>query len=135
VRKGRPPNACTAVIGIALFMAWSDAPGPRPSYAPGASAPRRKDGDLLLHALGRASDRQWRRYNPSALTAAHPFLPFGTRVRVTRLDDRHRSVVVRINDRCAGKKKIIDVSAAAARQLDMIRAGIVAVRIQVIGEN
>lgn len=38
------------------------------------------------------------RYNPNAMTAAHRTLPFGTRVRVTNLDNR-RSVVVRINDR------------------------------------
>jgi rare lipoprotein A len=72
------------------------------------------------------------RYDPNQMTAAHHVLPFGTYVRVTRADDPQKSVVVRINDRCAKTKKIIDVSAAAARQLQMIRAGIVPVRIEVV---
>lgn len=72
------------------------------------------------------------RYDPQAFTAAHPVLPFGTRVQVTRLGETPRSVVVRINDRCAGRRKIIDLSEAAARRLDMMRAGRVPVRLQVI---
>ena len=72
------------------------------------------------------------RYDPERRTAAHPSLPFATWVQVTRLDGSGRSVVVRINDRCAGSRKIIDLSEAAARQLDMIRAGSVRVRLQVV---
>ena len=73
------------------------------------------------------------RYHPAHFTAAHPALPFGTHVQVTRVDGSERAVVVRINDRCAGKKKIIDLSEAAARKLDMMRAGMVRVRLQVVG--
>jgi rare lipoprotein A len=72
------------------------------------------------------------RYDPNGLTAAHPVLPFGSRVRVTRIEDDPRSVVVRINDRCAAGRKIIDLSEAAARRLGMLRAGIVRVRIEVV---
>jgi rare lipoprotein A len=57
------------------------------------------------------------RMNPGALTAAHPSLPFGTKVRVT---NRHtgRSVVVRINDRGPFVKgRVIDLSPAAARAI------------------
>jgi len=74
------------------------------------------------------------RYNPAAMTAAHVALPLGTRVRVTRLDVNMEPVVVRINDRCAGAKKIIDLSEAAARRLNMMRAGIVPVRIEIVEE-
>jgi rare lipoprotein A len=74
------------------------------------------------------------RYDPAQLTAAHPALPFGTHVQVTRIDGNQRSVVVRINDRCAGKKKIIDLSEAAAREIDMMRAGMVRVRLKVVAE-
>jgi len=42
-------------------------------------------------------------------------------------------VVVRVNDRCAGGRKIIDLSEAAARRLDMMRVGIVPVRLDVLG--
>jgi rare lipoprotein A len=72
------------------------------------------------------------RYDPALLTAAHPVLPFGTFVQVTRTTGNPRSVVVRINDRCAGKKKIIDLSEAAARAIDMLQAGMVRVRLKVV---
>ena len=72
------------------------------------------------------------RYDPARFSVAHASLPFATWVKVTRLDGSGRSVVVRINDRCAGSRKIIDLSEAAARQLDMIRAGSVRVRLQVV---
>jgi rare lipoprotein A len=75
------------------------------------------------------------RYDPALFTAAHPVLPFGTHVQVTRTTGNQRAVVVRINDRCAGKKKIIDLSEAAARQLDMMRAGMVRVRLEVVGSQ
>ena len=62
-------------------------------------------------------------FNSSLLTAAHPTLPFGTMVVVT---NRHnnRSVTVRINDRGPFvSARIIDVSRAAAEQLDMLITG------------
>lgn len=73
-------------------------------------------------------------YDHKQLTAAHPSLPFGTRVRVTRIDHAGEpSVVVRINDRGPFKRgRIIDLSKAAARQLEMIREGIVEVRLGVV---
>lgn len=74
------------------------------------------------------------RYDPAAMTAAHVALPLGTRVQVTRLDVNLEPVIVRVNDRCSGGKKIIDLSEAAARRLNMMRAGIVPVRIEVVGE-
>lgn len=73
-------------------------------------------------------------FNPEVLTAAHRSLPFGTRVRVTRIDvPDSPSVVVRINDRGPFKNgRIIDLSKAAAEQLRMIREGIVEVRLEVV---
>jgi rare lipoprotein A len=73
------------------------------------------------------------RFNKNAMTAAHRTLPLQTRVRVTNKRNG-RSVLVRINDRGPfGKKsRIIDVSEAAARQLGMIEAGVVPVRVEVI---
>lgn len=73
-------------------------------------------------------------YDPDELTAAHPTLPFGTRVRVRRLDGRgEAAVVVRINDRGPFKdNRIIDLSKAAARELGMLAAGVVPVRITVL---
>ena len=73
------------------------------------------------------------RYSPSALTAAHRTLPFGTMVKVTNLST-NCAAVVRINDRGPFKKgRIIDVSKAAAKQLKMIGAGTASVQIEVVG--
>jgi len=70
------------------------------------------------------------RYSKYAMTAAHPTLPFGTRVRVTHLGNG-RHVIVRINDRGPFTKgRIIDLSYAAARKLGMIREGLANVRIE-----
>ncbi len=61
-------------------------------------------------------------FDMHALTAAHPTLPFGTRVRVTNLRNG-RSVVVRINDRGPfGRRYIIDLSYAAARAIGALSA-------------
>ncbi len=63
------------------------------------------------------------RFNMYALTAAHPSLPFGTRLRVRHLESG-REVVVRINDRgphVGGR--ILDLSQAAAEALGMLQAG------------
>lgn len=63
-------------------------------------------------------------YNPDKLTAAHPTLPHGTRVRVINLTN-NKEVVVTINDRCRSRKKpFIDLSRAAARKLGFLGKGI-----------
>jgi rare lipoprotein A len=72
-------------------------------------------------------------FDSNQLTAAHPNLPFGTKVKVTNMVNG-RSVVVRINDRgpfVGGR--IIDVSAGAARLLNMISAGVANVQLEVLG--
>lgn len=70
------------------------------------------------------------RYDMQALTAAHPHLPFGTRVIVTNLKNR-KTVTVRINDRGPFvRNRIIDVSMAAAKSLGMLNDGIVAVSVE-----
>ncbi len=71
-------------------------------------------------------------YNMNDMTAAHPSLPFGTSVMVTNLDNE-RTAVVRINDRgpfVGGR--IIDLSYAAARVLDMVGPGTARVRLEVL---
>jgi rare lipoprotein A len=74
------------------------------------------------------------RFNQHSLTAAHRSLPFGTRVRVTNLRN-DKQVVVRINDRGPyARGRIIDLSHKAAEQLDMLRAGVVPVRVQQLAD-
>jgi len=73
------------------------------------------------------------RFDMNDLTAAHPKLKMGTRVRVTNLRNG-RQVVVRINDRGPySGRRVIDVSYAAAKKLDMIGAGVVPVKVEVLG--
>ena len=70
-----------------------------------------------------------------ALTAAHPSLPFGSKVRVANLDNG-RSVVVRINDRGPfSQGRIIDVSRAAAEKLGMLRAGVARVSVNPVDDE
>jgi rare lipoprotein A len=72
------------------------------------------------------------RFDMNALTAAHPTLPFGTRLRVVNLEN-DRQVEVRINDRGpVVPGRIIDLSYAAARALGAIGTGIVPVRLTVL---
>ena len=75
------------------------------------------------------------RYDQEAMTAAHKLLPFGTRLRVTNLDNG-RVTVVRINDRgpFVGTR-IIDLSKAAARSLNMIGRGTARVQLVALDEG
>jgi len=70
-------------------------------------------------------------YDMNQLTAAHCTLPLGAQVRVVNLDNRRR-VSVRINDRGPFVEgRIIDLSRAAARRLDMLAPGTARVRLEV----
>lgn len=69
-------------------------------------------------------------YDMNAMTGAHPTLPLPTWVRVTNLQNG-RSVVIRLNDRGPfSSNRIIDLSRAAAEQLEMIRAGTAMVEVR-----
>lgn len=71
-------------------------------------------------------------YDMDALTAAHRELPFGSHVKVVNLENG-REVQVRINDRGPfAKGRVLDVSRAAARQIEMIGPGTARVRIEVL---
>jgi rare lipoprotein A len=84
-------------------------------YGPGFIGRKAADGTL---------------YDPNAMTAAHRTLPLGTIVRVTNLTNRQQ-VLVRINDHGPFVEgRILDLSPAAAKAIDMYRAGIAKVRIE-----
>lgn len=73
------------------------------------------------------------RYDPRRATAAHRTLPFGSIVRVRRVPQGH-VVHVRITDRgpFGDRRRIIDVSKAAAERLEMLREGVVDVVVEVV---
>jgi rare lipoprotein A len=80
-----------------------------------------ESGIAAFYGGGRTASGE--RSGPTGFTAAHRTLPFGTRVLVKNVRNG-RTVVVRINDRGPyGRGRIIDVSRAAARELDMIGSG------------
>ena len=71
-------------------------------------------------------------FNHLALTAAHPNLPFGTRVKVTNLKN-HQSVVVKINDRGPHiKGRIIDLTRYAFGKIGDTNSGLIKVKLEVV---
>jgi rare lipoprotein A len=71
-------------------------------------------------------------YDMNKLTAAHRTLPFETVVRVTNLSNG-KATVVRITDRGPFvDNRIIDLSMAAAREIDSVGAGVVPVRLEIV---
>jgi rare lipoprotein A len=72
------------------------------------------------------------KFDTNELTAAHPTLPFGTRLRVTNVATG-RAVTVRVNDRGPYVPgRVVDVSQSAANALGMVGAGIAKVRLDVV---
>ncbi len=72
------------------------------------------------------------KFNTHELTAAHPTLPFGTRLRVTNLSTG-RSVTVRVNDRGPYiPGRVVDLSGSAATKLGMVESGIAKVKLDVV---
>lgn len=103
------PDAGAILLTVKGWASW---------YGPGFNGNHTANGEV---------------FNQEALTAAHPSLPMGTRVRVTNLDTG-RAVVVRVNDRgpYAGDR-ILDLSAGAARVIGLMDSGVAPIRLDVLG--
>lgn len=72
------------------------------------------------------------KYDKNLLTCAHKSLPYGTKLRVTRLDNK-KAVIVRVNDRGPYTEGfVVDLSRAAAAEIDLIRAGRANVKVEVV---
>ncbi|WP_439126738.1 septal ring lytic transglycosylase RlpA family protein [Ramlibacter humi] len=126
--------AALLLAGFASCGAWADEAGepfgldkplPETPQLSASPSPVVEEGPaswygLAFHGRRTASGE---RFDMKAFTAAHPWLPFGTRVLV-RNPRNGRSIVVRINDRgphVAGR--IIDLSHAAAQALGLLGVG------------
>ena len=96
---------------------------------------RQESGKATYYGLRYKSGRKTasdKAYDKNKLTAAHKTLPFGTVVRVTNKKNG-KTVDVEITDRGPfGPGRIIDLSVAAAKELDMMKAGVVPVIISVL---
>ena len=125
----KPARALLAPVLLAAVSACTSLQAPRaqeqsvdqPSGAPVVLEQGRASWyGLAFHGRKTASGEK---FDMNALTAAHPTLPFGTRVLV-RNPSNGRSVIVRINDRGPySGGRIIDVSFAAARALGIVGFG------------
>jgi rare lipoprotein A len=74
-------------------------------------------------------------YNPDAMTMAHKTLPFGSRVKVTNVKNK-KSATLRVNDRGPTQPdRVGDVSLAAARQLGMVRSGVIDAELEVVADT
>ena len=75
------------------------------------------------------------RFDNTAMTAAHPSLPFGTLIEVTNMRNG-KKVVVRVNDRGPyTHARVLDLSRNAARQLGMHNTGTAKVKVAVLDKN
>jgi len=116
------------------------APQPAPVKAPQPAPVVSKDLEGLAsyyaepyHGRRTASGEIFDSYR--GLTAAHRTLPFNTLVRVTNKKNG-REVDVRINDRGPWVQgRVIDLSVRAARQIDLVRAGVVPVKLKVLSQQ
>lgn len=108
-------------------------PGSEPARSPPKRPPVPLAGIASYYWQG-VKTASGERFDKTALTAAHPRLKFGTRVRVTHVANG-RSVVVRINDRGPFKPgRIIDLSEAAADVIGMKTAGLAKVRLDILDD-
>ena len=96
--------------------------------------PEAKEGRASYYGYGFAGRKtaSGDTFRPEELTAAHRFLPLGTKVRVTNLNNG-LSVLVTINDRGPYVRgRHIDLSLGAARELGMVNRGVAEVLIQIL---
>ena len=138
----RPPRERIALLlaaaGLGLLSACSHNPSPKAYPFPPAERPAVGtvvEGIASWYGPGFDGKRtsSGERYDQDALTAAHAYWAFGTRVKVT-FQATGRSVVVRINDRFPTHKgRAIDLSRAAAKAIGLIGPGTGMVRLEVVG--
>jgi rare lipoprotein A (peptidoglycan hydrolase) len=113
-------------------LTQSEAPSMSPEKA-FASTGRTSYGVASYYSYpGRTANGE--RYDPSQFTAAHRTLPFGTKLQVTNLNSG-RSVVVRVNDRGPFiHGRVVDVSYAAARELNLLHSGTAKVKVEILAQ-
>lgn len=128
-RLNRPMRAALLPCLVVLLLAACAAPRQQ-AVAPAPPCAQQGLASWYTRMPGQTRTASGEQFNPAAFTAAHRSLPFGTRVRVTDVATG-RSVVVRITDRGpVAHDRIIDLSVAAAKVLDMRREGVALVRVE-----
>jgi rare lipoprotein A len=133
----------TVIIPATIIAVPVPRPAARPGLATAALPPAAPPAKPLIgfaHQTTGLASYYWQdqmtasgeRFNRRDMTAAHRTLPMGTKVRVTHVASG-RQVVVRINDRGPFKAgRVIDLSEAAAEQLQFKASGLAQVRLEVV---
>ena len=104
----------------------------RRATAPEAGATQGKSHGIASFYSQGTKTASGEKFDPNELTAAHPTLPFGTRLRVTN-QHTGRSVTVRVNDRGPYVPgRVVDVSYSAAQELGMVGRGVAPVKLDVV---
>lgn len=128
--KTMAPLLC-ALIALAGSGCSSTSPAPKAAEVTAQSV-ETGTASYYAHKFHGRKTANGETYDENKMTAAHRTLPFGTRVRVTNLDN-DKSVELRINDRGPFVDgRIIDVSYRAAGELDFLQAGLARVRVEVL---
>lgn len=116
---------CQLLMSVHADCLWAEENNTDAVPAAAAEEPKGVRGTAFYYAKrynGRRTSSGVR-YDPAKLTAAHPNLPHGTRVKVINLAN-NKEVIVTINDRCRKRKNpIIDLSRAAAGKLGFLGKG------------
>ncbi len=125
-------SSCTLIGSVSRRPSPVPVPPPRPAYVVDTFMGTASWYGPNFHGKKTASGEIYDMYE---LTAAHKDLPLGTTCIVTNLEN-DKSVTVRINDRGPFvKDRVIDLSYAAAKVIDMVDSGTATVRVEVLGED
>jgi rare lipoprotein A len=138
-RHARVKASIAALAFVALAAGCSQAPSPQATAAPAPPAVlETREGLASFYAqlLQGRKTASGILLDLERMVAAHPTYPFGTLVRVTKLDTL-KSVVVEVVDRGPAKSAqaegvVIDLSRAAARELAFMEDGRAGVRLEVL---
>lgn len=127
--------ALAVLLAAGAFSGCSSAPKrgtPVPGYEGSTQPAERGLASWYGEAYRGKPTSSGEKFNPDKLTAAHRTLRFGTIAEVRNLQN-NRTVIVQITDRGPFiKGRVIDLSEAAAKQLGMIKAGVVPVEIRLL---
>jgi rare lipoprotein A len=137
---------CVVGLGCSSSPRFVEKGGEKKSTVPEKSSPEKATvqtgGKVLLTLEGVASyyandfhgklTSNGEVFDMNSLTAAHRTFPFGTKIRVTNLENG-QSVVVRVNDRGPFKEgRIIDLALGAAKEINLVKTGTARVRLEVL---
>lgn len=127
------PFVAALALGAGLVAGCAGHRGaPPPPAPPAPEAAQVGAASWLDDSFAGRRTASGRRFDPTRMVAAHRTLPFGTRIRVTNLENGRHAVLTVVDRGPFRKGRIVDVSPRAARTLGFLHAGIARVRVEVV---